>query len=594
MNSRVLLLPDHVANQIAAGEVIQRPSSVVKELLENAVDAKANKIKLVIKNAGKTLIQVIDNGNGINSHDICIAFERHATSKIKTADDLFKLNTKGFRGEALASIAAISHVELHTKTKNDDVSNSVRIEGSKIVEQILSAKPLGTFVTVKNLFYNVPARRNFLKSDNVELRHIIEEFHRIALSHPEINFKFFNNEIEIFNLSISNFKKRISSILGSKCESYLVPVEENTSLVVLKGFILKPEFSKKSRGHQFFFVNNRFIKSPFLHHAIINAYEGLLKQGFYPGYFLHLKIDPKKIDINIHPTKTEIKFEDEQNIYAVLRSSVKHSLGIFQVIPSLDFEKNNSFEVPYNLKNVKPTPPKIEVNPQFNPFKVSKNIISSKIEKHESFETEILNIDADSILNTKLPIESPKENRVYQLFSKYIVCPLQTSMIIIDQNRAHQRILYEDFLSSMTTKKNLSQQLLFPLKIKLNAKQALELDNVKEIIDSIGFKFELKKNHFLEIYGSPQQCPESKIKETLESLLSGENIDHSIKHFSQADHMSKKLAKKLAIRSGDYLEKEELQVLLNKFFDCKETQLSPFNKPIFISLEKTEIEQKLN
>ena len=594
MNSRVLLLPDHVANQIAAGEVIQRPSSVVKELLENAVDAKANKIKLVIKNAGKTLIQVIDNGNGINSHDICIAFERHATSKIKTADDLFKINTKGFRGEALASIAAISHVELHTKTKNDDVSNSIRIEGSKIVEQILSAKPLGTFVIVKNLFYNVPARRNFLKSDNVELRHIIEEFHRIALSHPEINFKFFNNEIEIFNLSISNFKKRISSILGSKWESYLVPVEENTSLVVLKGFILKPEFSKKSRGHQFFFVNDRFIKSPFLHHAITNAYEGLLKQGFYPGYFLHLKIDPKKIDINIHPTKTEIKFEDEQNIYAVLRSAVKHSLGIFQVIPSLDFEKNNSFEVPYNFKNVKPTPPKIEVNPQFNPFKVSKNIISSKIEKHESFETEILNIDTDSILNTKLSIESPKENRVYQLFSKYIVCPLQTSMIIIDQNRAHQRILYEDFLSSMTTKKNSSQQLLFPLKIKLNAKQALELDNVKEIIDSIGFKFELKKNHFLEIYGSPQQCPESKIKETLESLLSGENIDHSIKHFSQADHMSKKLAKKLAIRSGDYLEKEELQVLLNKFFDCKETQVSPFNKPIFISLEKTEIEQKLN
>ena len=594
MNSRVLILPDHVANQIAAGEVIQRPSSVVKELLENAVDAKANKIKLVIKNAGKTLIQVIDNGNGINSHDICIAFERHATSKIKTADDLFKINTKGFRGEALASIAAISHVELHTKTKNDDVSNSIRIEGSKIVEQILSAKPLGTFVTVKNLFYNVPARRNFLKSDNVELRHIIEEFHRIALSHPEINFKFFNNEIEIFNLSISNFKKRISSILGSKWESYLVPVEENTSLVLLKGFILKPEFSKKSRGHQFFFVNDRFIKSPFLHHAITNAYEGLLKQGFYPGYFLHLKIDPKKIDINIHPTKTEIKFEDEQNIYAVLRSAVKHSLGIFQVIPSLDFEKNNSFEVPYNFKNVKPTPPKIEVNPQFNPFNVSKNIISSKVEKHESFETEILNIDTDSILNTKLSIESPKENRVYQLFSKYIVCPLQTSMIIIDQNRAHQRILYEDFLSSMTTKKNSSQQLLFPLKIKLNAKQALELDNVKEIIDSIGFKFELKKNHFLKIYGSPQQCPESKIKETLESLLSGENIDHSIKHFSQADHMSKKLAKKLAIRSGDYLEKEELQVLLNKFFDCKETQVSPFNKPIFISLEKTEIEQKLN
>ena len=594
MNSRVLLLPDHVANQIAAGEVIQRPSSVVKELLENAVDAKSNKIKLIIKNAGKTLIQVIDNGNGINSHDICIAFERHATSKIKMADDLFKIQTKGFRGEALASIAAISHVELHTKTKNDEISHSIRIEGSKIVNQVFSTKPLGTSVSVKNLFYNVPARRNFLKSDNVELRHVLDEFQRIALSHPEINFILINNETEIFNLSLSNFRKRISSILGSKCESYLVPIEENTSLVKIKGFIFKPEYSKRSRGHQFFFVNNRFIKNSFLHHAITSAFEGLLKQGFYPGYFLHFKIDPKKIDINIHPTKTEIKFDEEQSIYAVLRSAVKHSLGIFQVLPTLDFEKNNSFEVPYSFKNENPTLPKIEVNSEFNPFKDSKNTIISKTKEKESYETEILNIDSDLISNPKLSIDSPKENRVYQLFSKYIVCPLQTSMIIIDQNRAHQRILYEDFLSSITTKKNSSQQLLFPLKIKLNATQALELENVKEIIDSIGFKFELKKNHFLEIYGSPQQCPESKIKETLETLLSGKNIDNSIKHFSQADHMSKKLAKKLAVRSGDYLEKEELQVLLNKFFDCKETQVSPFNKPIFISLEKTEIEQKLN
>ena len=260
------------------------------------------------------------------------------------ADDLFKIQTKGFRGEALASIAAISHVELHTKTKNDEISHSIRIEGSKIVNQVFSTKPLGTSVSVKNLFYNVPARRNFLKSDNVELRHVLDEFQRIALSHPEINFMLINNETEIFNLSLSNFRKRISSILGSKCESYLVTIEENTSLVKIKGFIFKPEYSKRSRGHQFFFVNNRYIKNSFLHHAITSAFEGLLKQGFYPGYFLHFKIDPKKIDINIHPTKTEIKFEDEQNIYAVLRSAVKHSLGIFQVIPSLDFEKNNSFE----------------------------------------------------------------------------------------------------------------------------------------------------------------------------------------------------------------------------------------------------------
>ncbi len=594
MNSRIKLLPDHVANQIAAGEVIQRPASVVKELLENAVDSKANKIQLNIKNAGKTLIQVIDNGEGINNEDLCIAFERHATSKINIADDLFRINTKGFRGEALASIAAISHVEMHSKTKNDEVSHSLKIEGSKIINQSLSAKRFGTSISVKNLFYNIPARRNFLKSDNVELRHVIDEFQRIALSHPEINFLFNNNGIEIFNLSNSNFKKRISSIFGFKSENYLVPTDENTSLVKIKGFIYKPEFSKKTRGNQFFFVNNRFIKSPFLHHAVISAFEGLLKPGYLPGYFLNLKIDPKKIDINIHPTKTEIKFEEEQSIYAVIRSSVKHSLGIFQVIPTLDFEQNRSLEVPYAFKSKNPKPPKIEVNSEFNPFKGDSVTPSIKNIKYESFRTATQNDNSDPTEHPKLSIDSPESIRVFQLFLKYIVCPLQTSMIIIDQNRAHQRILYEDFLASITTKKNSSQQLLFPIKIKLNSRQRLEFENINEILDSIGFKLKLRKDSSLEIYGYPQQCPESKTEEIIDSLLSGENIDHSIEHFSQADQISKKLAKKLAIKTGDFLESEEQQMLLNNFFGCKETQVSPFNKPIFIALKKEDIEQKIN
>ncbi len=368
MAQRIALLPDHVANQIAAGEVIQRPSSVVKELLENAVDAKAKTIQLIVKDAGKTVIQVTDDGTGMNKLDIRLAFERHATSKINLAEDLFSLKTKGFRGEALASIAAIAHVETHTRTSDAEISHCLKIEGSRIKDETLSTKPKGTSIKVKNLFFNIPARRNFLKSNNVELRHIIDEFHRVALAHPEINFLFFNNGNEIFDLSSSNLRKRISAIFGSKYENHLVPIQEITSLTTLNGFVLKPEFSKKTRGQQFFFVNNRYIKSSFLHHAICDAFEGLLRPGYHPGYFLCLNLDPKTIDINIHPTKTEIKFEEEQSIYAILRSAVKHSLGIFQVMPTLDFEHNKNLDLPYNFKEKRPLNPLIEVDSSFNPF----------------------------------------------------------------------------------------------------------------------------------------------------------------------------------------------------------------------------------
>ncbi len=354
MASKITLLPDHVANQIAAGEVIQRPASVVKELLENAVDAQATQIQLVIKNAGKTLIQVVDNGEGMSNTDLRLAFERHATSKITLAEDLFALKTKGFRGEALASIAAIAHVETHTRTTSEEVSYCLKIEGSTVVDQSLSTQPKGTSIAVKSLFYNIPARRNFLKSDQVELRHIIDEFHRVALAHPEIKFLFYNNGHELFELGATGLKKRIAAVFGSKWESQLVPVKEQTSLAIITGFAVKPEFSKKSRGQQFFFVNNRFIKSSFLHHAVSNAFEGLLRPGFQPGYFIYLTVDPQSIDINIHPTKTEVKFEEEQNLYAILRAAVKHSLGVFQVLPTLDFEKDASLEVPYAYKDKTP------------------------------------------------------------------------------------------------------------------------------------------------------------------------------------------------------------------------------------------------
>ena len=594
MIPRISLLPDHVANQIAAGEVIQRPASVVKELLENAVDAKASTIQLILKDAGKTLIQVIDDGLGMNKSDVKLAFERHATSKINIAEDLFALNTKGFRGEALASIAAISNVETHTRTSDQEVSQCIKIEGSKIKDQSLSTKPKGTSIEVKNLFFNIPARRNFLKSDTVELRHIIDEFQRVALAHPEINFLFFNNGNELFDLELSNFRKRIVSIFGSKWDNQLVPTKESTSLAKLNGFVVKPEFSKKTRGQQFFFVNNRFIKSPFLNHAVNSAFDGLLRPGYHPGYFLYLNVDPKTIDINIHPTKTEIKFEEEQSIYAILRSAVKHSLGIFQVIPTLDFNQNTDLDIPYNFKEKTPITPHIEVDSSFNPFKDPSFSSKPNNDEIEGLLPELnsninyQDIEPDNIINV------PQSSRFFQLFSKYIVCPLQTSILLIDQKRAHQRILYERFLASITTKTSLSQQLLFPLEVELNGRQIEEFNQNKEILLALGFQMELKNKKKLVVVGSPEHCPHSKIESIIEKLLSGENSPQSVEYLSQADQIAKTLAKTLSIKSGDLLTPIEQQVLLDDFFGCKETSVSPFNRSIFISLEKSEIEKKLN
>jgi DNA mismatch repair protein MutL len=594
MNSRIALLPDHVANQIAAGEVIQRPASVVKELLENAVDAQAQTIQLIIKDAGKTLIQVIDDGMGMNSTDIRLAFERHATSKINVADDLFALDTKGFRGEALASIAAIANVETHTRAAEDEVSHFLKIEGSKVIDQTLSTQPKGTSIAVKSLFYNIPARRNFLKSDNVELRHVIDEFQRVALAHPEIKFLFYNNGSELFDLPPVSLRKRICGIFGSKWDKQLVPSEEATTLAQLKGFVVKPEFAKKTRGQQFFFVNNRFIKSPFLHHAVTTAFEGLLRPGYHPGYFLYLAVDPKTIDINIHPTKTEIKFEEEQSIYAILRSAVKHSLGVFQVMPTLDFDHSTNLDVPYAFKEKVPSPPPVEVDSSFNPFHTQ----DTPTKKQKEAWTDVLS--GVQIESTSQPIQKealmqvPQSTRVFQLFLKYIVCPLQTHMLLIDQARAHQRVLYERFLSSITDKKGLSQQLLFPIAIELNPQQVEVYHQNKDILESLGFQIKLKKDKILEILGNPEHCPASKIEELIETLLLDASEERSVEHLSQADQIAKTLAKSLAIKSGEPLESEEQQSLLDDFFGCKETSISPFNKPIFITLEKTEIEQKLN
>ncbi len=592
----ITLLPDHVANQIAAGEVIQRPASVVKELLENAIDADAKSIQLFIKDAGKTLIQVVDDGKGMSPNDLRLAFERHATSKIKIAEDLFALKTMGFRGEALASIAAIAHVETHSRLAEDEVASCLKIEGSKVVLQEPSTQLVGTSIAVKNLFYNIPARRNFLKSNTVELRHLIDEFQRVALAHPEVKFSFFHNTAELFDLPATNLRKRIVGILGSKIDSHLVPVDENTSVAQIKGFVLKPTQAKKTRGQQFLFVNQRFIKSAFLHHAIQAAFEGLLPPGFHPGYVLYMELDPKTIDINIHPTKTEIKFEDEQSLYAILRSAIKHSLGIFQVVPTLDFERNPDMDVPYSFRNKTPSSPPIEVDSNFNPFKEHSQRKPQKDPQWESLyaglKTDDLASDHKNETEGLLMAVQPA-SRVFQLYSKYIVCPLQTSMLIIDQNRAHQRVLYERFLSAITTTKATSQQLLFPQTIQLSPLQLEVYKTAADILESLGFHLNLEKKNQLSILGVPEFCPQKDITEVILDALEKEEENGGAESFSQADLMAKKMAKKLAIKTGTVLDIQEQQHLLDDLFGCKETTVSPFNRKIFLTLEKEEIEQKM-
>ncbi len=587
------------ANQIAAGEVVQRPASVVKELLENSIDARATTIKLIIKDAGKTLIQVIDNGDGMSQTDARLSFERHATSKIKKAEDLFNIHTKGFRGEALASIAAISHVDLKTKQENQELGTHIKIEGSTIVSQENISTSKGSSIAVKNLFYNIPARRNFLKSNSIETRHIINEFQRVALAHANISFSFIHNNSEIYNLISCNLRQRIVTILGKKTNEKLVPINEVTELAEIIGYIAKPEFAKKKRGEQFIFVNKRFIKNAYLNHAVTNAFESLLAKGHYPTYFLYLSVPPKSIDINIHPTKTEIKFDDEKTLYAIIRSTVKHSLGQYNVSPLLDFERDSSMDTPYDFKNKKSQTPKIKVNPDFNPFKtddesVNQNYKSAPVAKWESLYTGIdiqnIEVDADTV-NTSLFSKEKSSAKTYQIHKKYIVSSIKSGVVYINQNLAHQRILYEEFLENITVKEAASQQLLFPLEISFNTSDIELIKEIKEDLESIGFLFDKILTDTIVVKGIPITITESQITIIIEQLLEDIKNDIPDTSFSQLDIMSKSLAKSLAIKTGTKLDLKEQEELVNKLFSCKEPTLSPFGKTTFVTVSLDEIDK---
>lgn len=617
MSDIIHLLPDHVANQIAAGEVVQRPASVVKELMENSIDAKAQKVQLIIKEAGKTLIQVIDDGVGMSVTDARLSFERHATSKIKSAEDLFQLQTKGFRGEALASIAAIAHVELKTRQEDTEVGTCIKIEGSEVVSQEACVTPKGTSIGVKNLFYNIPARRNFLKSDAVEIRYIIDEFQRVALAHPQISFSLFHNGNELFQLPTTNYRQRIVNIFGGKTNEKLVPVEEETEILKIQGFVGKPEFAKKSRGEQFFFVNDRFIKSPYLNHAVTAAFEGLIKDNAYPSYFLYLQVNPQSIDINIHPTKTEVKFDDEHALYAILRSSIKHSLGQFNIAPVLDFNRESSFDTPYDYSKKNASAPNIEVDRNFNPFKQEvkgsngnhHNFSNFKNEKVAGWESLYSGLDSEEIAvpkNVDLEFESEEvtgklfasneeENTgstTFQLQKKYIVSTLKNGLLVIDQHRAHTRVLYEELLKNITVTPAVSQQLLFPLILRFNKNEVEVLKEIKDALEHTGFIFSEIKNDAVEISGIPVMVSESEVEMLFEQLFSDFENDVPQNGFSQTDLLSKSMAKSMAVKNGTILNTLEQQNLVNSLFACKEPNITPFNRTIFVTLTVADIEKR--
>ena len=580
----IQLLPDHVANQIAAGEVIQRPASAVKEMLENALDAGGTEIKLYVKDAGKTLLQVVDNGSGMSETDVRMCFERHATSKIKNADDLFAIQTMGFRGEAMASIAAIAHVEVNTKLTNNELGSHLIIEGSEIKTHDDCATANGTSIKVKNLFYNVPARRNFLKSDTVEMRHITEEFTRVALANPEIKMQFFHNNNEIFHLSKGNFRQRIVNIIGGKKNETLVPIEEETSVVSIDGFIGKPESAKRTRGEQYFFVNGRFIKNHYLHHAVSKAFEDLIPSNYFPSYFINLQIDPKLIDINIHPTKTEIKFEDEQAIYAIMRACVKRSLGKYNIAPTLDFSQELSFDIsPSISKTATLKEPQIKVDTSYNPFGKIENFTPT--EQYIPQETQV----ETRQLNTHFKIEN-NISEVMQIGNKYIAFPTEQGMVLLHQRRAHKRILFEYFSSVLANNKGQSQQLLFPKEIHLNKQDIAVINHLQADLLSVGFSFEIKEDDCIAILGIPPECQEENLQFVIEHLIEQHKNNEQLQT-NQNNSLAISLALSLAINEHKKLSNEEMLSLKTELLKCKTPSICPLGKVTLINLQTADLEK---
>ncbi len=599
------LLPDSIANQIAAGEVIQRPASVVKELMENSIDAHATHIQIIIKDAGRTIIQVIDNGNGMSGTDARMAFERHATSKIQKADDLFALTTMGFRGEALPSISAISQVEIKTRTSDCELGSQIIISGSKVESQEPISTAEGTCITVKNLFFNVPARRKFLKSNETERRNILIEVERIALAHPDIEFTLYDNNVTLLQLPSAGLRQRIIQLMGKNIDQYLLEIDIDTTLVKIFGYITKPEFAKKRRANQFFFVNGRYMRHPYFNKAISVAFENLIQANENPEYYIYFQVDPNTIDVNIHPTKTEIKFENEQAIWQILMVSIKESLGKFNAVPSIDFDTEDSITIPVFDKDKHTHSPQVNLNPNYNPFNQSSYRRPPKMDweaLYNDFEKD-LDVDVSGTKISPLNFSEEKQNisgnevdafpDYYQYKQKYIFTSVKSGLMIIDQRRAHVRILFDKYLENIVQKRGFSQRVLFPEMIELSATEAAILPSIKEDMESLGFELSNLGSQTYAIQGVPSELENPDVVKLIKSMM--ENITETgldVKSEIQ-EKLALSFAKSVAINYGKLLTVEEITDIVNKLFACPTPNYTPDGKKIITVINDDEMAKKL-
>jgi len=612
MSDIIHLLPDSVANQIAAGEVIQRPASALKELMENSIDAGADQIDVIIKDAGKTLLQVTDNGFGMTETDARLSFERHATSKINKVDDLFEIRTMGFRGEALASIAAIAQVEMKTKKTGQELGTCIINEGSQVKSQELCQCPAGTTIMVKNLFYNVPARRNFLKPNVVEIRHIIEEFQRVALARYDLGFSLFHDRKPVFQLKPSNLKQRIISIFGNQFNQRLVQVEQKMENLSITGFIGKPEFAKKTRGEQYFFVNQRFMKHPYLNHAVDSAFDELMPEKSFPAYFIFIEIDPKEIDINIHPTKTEIKFQNEKIVYSVLRSAVKQALGKFSITPSINFEVEPTFDFRMPPKNQPIQQPQIKINPDYNPFERSQATQTdrnrSNLENWEKlFPERNFKASQNELIEREPERFSPQleagfvenlntEYTFFQLHRRFILSQVKSGLMVIDQQKAHERILYERYIELMGAGNSLSQQELFPIKLSLSPADAGLLNEIREELNLLGFsiKPDDKKTFQFVIDGTPAGLKQANIDDLIGGILETFKNNLNTYDLDKSVNLARSMAKNLAIKSGKMLQPIEMRTIIDELFACKIPEISLDGESIVNIITINELSNRFN
>jgi DNA mismatch repair protein MutL len=656
MTDVIQLLPDNVANQIAAGEVVQRPASVVKELLENAIDAGATQIHMVVREAGKALIQVTDNGCGMSETDARMCFERHATSKIRTTQDLFSITTMGFRGEAMASIAAVAQVEMRTRRNPDELGTRIVVENSRVVTQEPCQTAAGTTIAVKNLFFNVPARRNFLKSDPVELRHVLDEFQRVALAHPDVFFSMHHNDTEVFHLPAGNLRQRIVKLFGDATNKKLVPVSEETDMLRVTGFVGKPEAAKKTRGEQFFMVNQRFIKSSYLHHAVVRAYEDLLPADAHPLYVLFLELDPARMDINVHPTKQEVKFDDEKLVYNVLKVSIRHALGTHNVTPTLDFEQEPAFLKPTTtLYPSSPTPtiefdlgsgggggrqssgsteaptrrtaPPDEARHERNLRewqRLYEGLDLTKSAAANSADAAPAEQEGEVVVNIEQwlsdqeriqaePVAAPEQHigeqdilalddaeggftkvrkEPYQVHNRYIISQIKSGFLMIDQQTASERILYERYLYSLQHQPIATQKALFPRTLDLGPAEATLLREMLPAVNQLGFDVAEFGGTSFVIHGVPAELPSNTDEVALLQKMLAQYSDNLSLNLGIHENLARSLARNAAIRKGRTLTITEMQDLIDQLFACAMPIKSPFGRKCFITIELEELDKR--